>query len=39
VDDYWLMMLLTLAVIPMLLLIRPPQAARAPLPVDHAAME
>jgi MFS transporter, DHA2 family, multidrug resistance protein len=39
VDDYWLMMLLTLAVIPMLLLIRPPKASAAPVPVDHAAME
>jgi DHA2 family multidrug resistance protein len=39
VDDYWLMMLLTLAVIPMLLLIRPPKAAAAPAQVDHAALE
>jgi DHA2 family multidrug resistance protein len=31
-------MLLTLAVIPMLLLIRPPKAA-APAQVDHAALE
>jgi DHA2 family multidrug resistance protein len=33
------MMLLTLAVIPMLLLIRPPKAAAAPAQVDHAALE
>jgi DHA2 family multidrug resistance protein len=39
VDDYRLMMLLTLAVIPMLLLIRPPKAAAAPAQVDHAALE
>jgi hypothetical protein len=36
VDDYWLMMLLTVAVIPMLLLIRPPKASAAPAQVDHA---
>lgn len=39
VDDYWLMMLLTLAVIPTLLLIRPPKAAAAPAQIDHAALE
>ena len=39
VDDYWLMMLLTLAVIPTLLLIRPPKRAAAPAQVDHAALE
>jgi len=39
VDDYWLMMLLTLAVIPMLILIRPPKASSGPVQVDHAAME
>jgi DHA2 family multidrug resistance protein len=39
VDDYWLMMLLTLAVIPMLLLIRPPKASAAPAQIDHAALE
>jgi DHA2 family multidrug resistance protein len=39
VDDYRLMLLLTLAVIPMLLLIRPPRAAAAPAQVDHAALE
>jgi DHA2 family multidrug resistance protein len=37
VDDYWLMMLLTTAVIPMLILIRPPQrsAVSAPLEAAH----
>jgi DHA2 family multidrug resistance protein len=39
VDDYWLMMLLTAAVIPMLLLIRPPKQTGAPAPVDHAALD
>jgi DHA2 family multidrug resistance protein len=39
VDDYWLMLLLTLTVIPMLLLIRPPKASTAPAQVDHAALE
>ena len=39
VDDYRLMMLLTMAVIPMLLLIRPPKASAAPAQVDHAALE
>jgi DHA2 family multidrug resistance protein len=39
VDDYWLMMLLTVAVIPMLMLIRPPKAGSGPAQVDHAAME
>lgn len=39
VDDYWLMMLLTIAVIPMLMLIRPPKATAGPVQVDHAAME
>ena len=39
IDDFWLMLFLTLAVIPLLLLIRPP-AARAAAAVDpHAAME
>jgi MFS transporter, DHA2 family, multidrug resistance protein len=37
VDDYWLMMLMTAAVIPLLLLIRPSKSA--PAAVDHAAME
>jgi DHA2 family multidrug resistance protein len=39
VDDYWLMMLLTAAVIPLLILIRPPKASAGPVQVDHAAME
>ena len=39
VDDYWLMLLLTAGVIPLLLLIRPPKAANGPVQVDHAAME
>jgi DHA2 family multidrug resistance protein len=39
VDDYRLMMLMTMAVIPMLLLIRPPKASAAPAQVDHAALE
>jgi DHA2 family multidrug resistance protein len=30
---------MTVAVIPMLLLIRPPKAAAAPAQVDHAALE
>jgi DHA2 family multidrug resistance protein len=38
-DDYWLMMLLTAAVIPALLLIRPPKASGTPAPVDHAALD
>ncbi|HSY25999.1 MAG TPA: DHA2 family efflux MFS transporter permease subunit [Burkholderiaceae bacterium] len=37
-DDYWLMLLLTLSVIPMLLLIRPAKKDIAPS-IDHAAME
>jgi DHA2 family multidrug resistance protein len=39
VDDYWLMMLLTLAVIPALLLIRPPKRSDGPVQMDHAAFE
>jgi len=38
VDDFWLMMILTLCVIPLLLLIRPPAKQAAPA-IDHAAME
>jgi len=38
VNDFWLMTLLTLAVIPLLLLVRPPAKQSAPA-VDHAAME
>jgi DHA2 family multidrug resistance protein len=37
-DDYWLMLLLTLLVIPMLLLIRPAKKELAPS-IDHAALE
>ena len=39
VDDYRLMLLMTMAVIPMLLLIRPPKPSAAPAQVDHAALE
>jgi DHA2 family multidrug resistance protein len=39
VDDFWLMMILTAAVIPMLLLIRPPKKSAGPVQVDHAALE
>ncbi|MDB5950616.1 MAG: EmrB/QacA family drug resistance transporter, partial [Massilia sp.] len=38
VDDYWLMMILTLAVIPLLLLVQKPKSG-ALVPVDHAALE
>ncbi|HWZ48265.1 MAG TPA: MDR family MFS transporter [Herbaspirillum sp.] len=38
VDDFWLMLLLTLAVIPLLLLVSPPSKGRK-VEVDHAAME
>ena len=37
-DDFWLMMWLTILVLPLLLLIKPPQK-NAPVVVDHAAME
>ena len=37
-DDFWLMLIMTLAVIPLLLLIRPP-AKNAPVVIDHAAMD
>ena len=39
VDDYWLMMILTCAVIPALILIRPPKRSAGPVAVDHAALE
>jgi DHA2 family multidrug resistance protein len=39
VDDFWLMTLMTLAVLPLLLLVRPAQKTAAPAPVDHAAMD
>ncbi len=38
-DDFRLMLLLTLAVIPLLLLIRPAKATNAAPAIDHAAME
>jgi DHA2 family multidrug resistance protein len=38
VDDFWLMMILTLCVIPLLLLVKPPAKNTAPV-VDHAAMD
>ncbi len=38
VDDFWLMFILTLLVIPLLLLIRPPAKQAAPV-VEHAAMD
>jgi DHA2 family multidrug resistance protein len=39
VDDFWLMMLLTAAVIPMLLLIRPPGRSAAPAPAEAAHID
>jgi DHA2 family multidrug resistance protein len=39
IDDFWLMLFLTLAVIPLLLLIRPPAARAAAEVGSHAAME
>ncbi|MGV7207306.1 MDR family MFS transporter [Oxalobacteraceae bacterium A2-2] len=39
VDDFWLMTILTLLVIPLLLLVRPPAKSSAPAQVDHAAMD
>jgi MFS transporter, DHA2 family, multidrug resistance protein len=38
VDDFWFMLVLTLLVLPLLLLIRPPRTS-TPLSIDHAAME
>jgi DHA2 family multidrug resistance protein len=38
VDDFWLMLILTLAVIPLLLLVKPPAKGKK-MEVDHAAME
>ena len=38
VDDYWLMMILTIAVIPLLLLVRKP-TSEGPVVIDHAALE
>jgi DHA2 family multidrug resistance protein len=39
VDDFWLMMILTAAVIPMLILIRPPARAAAPAPAEAAHLD
>jgi DHA2 family multidrug resistance protein len=39
VDDFWLMMLLTAAVIPMLILIRPPKSNAAPVPAEAAHVD
>jgi DHA2 family multidrug resistance protein len=39
VDDFWLMMILTLAVIPMLLLIRPPKRSAAPAAVEAVHLD
>jgi len=38
VDNFWLMMILTLLVIPLLLLVKAPRK-NAPVSIDHAAME
>ncbi|SFI25393.1 MFS transporter, DHA2 family, multidrug resistance protein [Collimonas sp. OK307] len=38
VNDFWLMLIMTLMVIPLLLLIRPPKASMA-VAMDHAAMD
>jgi len=38
VNDFWLMLIMTLMVIPLLLLIRPPKASM-PVAMDHAAMD
>ncbi len=38
VNDFWLMLILTLLVLPMLLVIRPPKK-NVPVVVDHAAMD
>jgi MFS transporter, DHA2 family, multidrug resistance protein len=39
IDDFWLMLFLTLAVTPLLLLIRPPGRNKAPAPDAHAVMD
>jgi DHA2 family multidrug resistance protein len=39
VDDFWLMMILTFAVIPMLVLIRPPKRGAAPAPAEAAHLD
>jgi DHA2 family multidrug resistance protein len=39
VDDFWLMMILTFAVIPALVLIRPPKRGAAPAPAEAAHLD
>ena len=39
IDDFWLMLFLTLAVTPLLLLIRPPSRKTAPAADAHAVMD
>jgi MFS transporter, DHA2 family, multidrug resistance protein len=39
IDDFWLMLYLTLAVTPLLLLIRPPGRSKAPEAEAHAVMD
>jgi DHA2 family multidrug resistance protein len=39
IDDFWLMLFLTLAVIPLLLLMRPPSRGAAPAADAHAVMD
>jgi MFS transporter, DHA2 family, multidrug resistance protein len=39
VDNYWLMMILTAAVIPLLVLVRKPRANAPPAQLDHAAID
>ena len=39
IDDFWLMLFLTLAVTPLLFLIRPPGRTTAPAPDAHAVMD
>jgi DHA2 family multidrug resistance protein len=39
VDDYWLMLFMTVLVIPLLLLIRAPKASAGAVEANHAALE
>ncbi len=39
IDDFWLMLFLTLAVTPLLLLIRPPGRAKSAAADAHAVMD
>jgi DHA2 family multidrug resistance protein len=39
IDDFWLMLLLTLAVMPLILLIRPPSRSKTPEADTHAVMD